>query len=104
MHELTVAIQIRQGLEIELSTEDGVLVADAVRVQIGALSGIVIGGVLSYMQFDKTLPAGEQPESALWGIMICTAFVPAGMSALKLIMLRFFTLTEESLKATKRVT
>jgi len=41
MHELTVAIQIRQGLEIELSTEDGVLVADAVRVQIGALSGIV---------------------------------------------------------------
>ena len=41
MHELTVAIQIRQGLEVELSTDDGVLVADAVRVQIGALSGIV---------------------------------------------------------------
>lgn len=41
MHELTVAIQIRQGLDIELSTDDGVLVADAVRVQIGALSGIV---------------------------------------------------------------
>ena len=41
MHELTVAIQIRQGLEIELATDDGVLVADAVRVQIGALSGIV---------------------------------------------------------------
>ncbi len=70
----------------------------------GALSGIVIGGVLSFMQFDKALPPGEQPESALWGIMICTALVPAGMSALKLIMLRFFTLTEESLKATKRVT
>ena len=41
MHELTVAIQIRQGLDIELSTDDGVLVADAVRVQIGALSGSV---------------------------------------------------------------
>jgi hydrogenase nickel incorporation protein HypA/HybF len=41
MHEMTVAIQIRQGLEIELAREDGVLVADVVRVQVGALSGIV---------------------------------------------------------------
>jgi len=41
MHELTVAIQIRQSLETELATEDRILVADVVRVQVGALSGIV---------------------------------------------------------------
>jgi hydrogenase nickel incorporation protein HypA/HybF len=41
MHELTVAIQIRRALETELASDDGALVADAVRVQVGALSGIV---------------------------------------------------------------
>lgn len=41
MHELTVAIQIRRGLETELASDDGSLVADVVRVQVGALSGIV---------------------------------------------------------------
>jgi hydrogenase nickel incorporation protein HypA/HybF len=41
MHELTVAIQIRRALETELASDDGTLVADAVRVQVGALSGIV---------------------------------------------------------------
>ena len=41
MHELTVAIQIRRGLETELASDEGTLVADVVRVQVGALSGIV---------------------------------------------------------------
>ena len=41
MHELTVAIQIRRGLETELASENGTVVADVVRVQVGALSGIV---------------------------------------------------------------
>ena len=37
MHELTVAIQIRRGLETELASDEGTLVADVVRVQVGAL-------------------------------------------------------------------
>jgi hydrogenase nickel incorporation protein HypA/HybF len=41
MHELTVAIQIRNALETELASDDGTLIADAVRVQVGAMSGIV---------------------------------------------------------------
>lgn len=41
MHELTVAVQIRRSLETELASDDGTLVADVVRVQVGALSGIV---------------------------------------------------------------
>jgi hydrogenase nickel incorporation protein HypA/HybF len=41
MHELTIAIQIRTALETELASDEGTLVADAVRVQVGALSGIV---------------------------------------------------------------
>jgi hydrogenase nickel incorporation protein HypA/HybF len=41
MHELTVAIQIRRALEAELESEAELLVADAVRIQVGALSGVV---------------------------------------------------------------
>ena len=41
MHELTVAIQIRRALEAELESDDEQLVADAVRIQVGALSGVV---------------------------------------------------------------
>jgi len=41
MHELTVAIQIRNALETELASDDGTLIADVVRVQVGAMSGVV---------------------------------------------------------------
>lgn len=41
MHELTVAIQIRNALETELSSDDGTLFADVVRIQVGAMSGVV---------------------------------------------------------------
>ena len=40
MHEMTVAVRIRQVLESELA-DDADLVADLVRVQVGALSGVV---------------------------------------------------------------
>lgn len=69
----------------------------------GALSGVVIGGILSVMNFDKSLPPGEQPDSAILGIMICTAIVPAFMSLMKLWMLRHFDLSEEKLRSTVRV-
>jgi len=69
----------------------------------GALSGVVIGTILSLMDFDQALPPGEQPESAILGIMLCTAIVPAVMSLLKLWMLRYFSLSEEQLKNTARV-
>ena len=41
MHELTVAIQICNVLETELASDGADLVADAVHVQVGALTGIV---------------------------------------------------------------
>jgi len=69
----------------------------------GALSGVVIGTILSVMNFDKTLPPGEQPDSAVLGIMICTSIVPAVMSLLKLWMLPYFDLSEEKLRTTVRV-
>lgn len=69
----------------------------------GALSAVVIGGFLSLMAFDRELPAGEQPESALVAIMACTALIPAGMYAFKLILLKFFDLSEAKLKSTSRV-
>ncbi len=69
----------------------------------GALSAVVIGGFLSLMAFDRELPAGQQPDSALLAIMACTALIPAGMYAFKLILLKFFDLSEAKLKNTTRV-
>ncbi len=69
----------------------------------GAMAGLVIGSLLSYTQFDKTLPVGEQPESALWGIMIGIALIPAAMYSLKLVLLRFYDLSESRLKTTQLI-
>jgi hydrogenase nickel incorporation protein HypA/HybF len=41
VHELSVALQIRTVLEEELMTDDGPLVAESVRVQVGALANVV---------------------------------------------------------------
>lgn len=66
-----------------------------------ALAGIVIGSFLAAMQFDKSLPAGQQPDSALFAIVTCTAFVPMGAYALKLIFLWFYDLDEEKLRSAR---
>jgi len=70
----------------------------------GALAGITIGGFLSFMQFDRELGPGEQPESALFAIMACMALVPMATYALKLVLLYFFKLDEQDLKNARRVT
>lgn len=41
MHELTVAIQIRNAIETELAADNEDLIVDSVHVQVGALTGIV---------------------------------------------------------------
>lgn len=41
MHELSVALRIRDVLEAELAGDDDDLVAESVRVQVGALTNIV---------------------------------------------------------------
>jgi GPH family glycoside/pentoside/hexuronide:cation symporter len=69
----------------------------------GALSGIVIGGFLSAMSFDKALPPGQQPDSALLAIMACTSFIPLAMHGLKLVLLAFYDLSAAKLQATVRV-
>ena len=66
-----------------------------------ALAGIVIGAFLSVMQFDKTLPAGSQPDSALFAIICCTALVPIGAYALKLLLLWFYDLDETKLRSAR---
>ena len=66
-----------------------------------ALAGIVIGAFLSVMQFDKTLPAGSQPDSALFAIICCTALVPIGAYALKLLPLWFYDLDETKLQSAR---
>ena len=41
MHELSVALRIREVLEVELASEGEDVVAESVRIRVGALSGIV---------------------------------------------------------------
>ncbi len=68
-----------------------------------ALSGIVIGGLLSAMGFDRNLGAEGQPESARTAIYICIAVIPMATYALKLVLLYFFKLDEKTLKSTESV-
>ncbi len=77
--------------------------ASFVEKTAGALTGIVIGGFLSAMDFDKSLAAGDQPDTALFAIMACTALIPLGLHLLKLGLLWFYDLGPEKLKATVRV-
>jgi GPH family glycoside/pentoside/hexuronide:cation symporter len=62
-----------------------------------ALAGIVIGGFLAAMHFDKALPPGSQPDSAVFAIIACTALVPMCAYAVKLSLLWFYDLNEEKL-------
>lgn len=66
-----------------------------------ALAGIVIGGFLSAMQFDKALPPGSQPDSALFAIIACTALVPIGAYVVKLLLLWFYDLDEAKLQSAR---
>ena len=68
-----------------------------------ALSGVVIGGLLSAMGFDRNLGAEGQPESARTAIYICIAVIPMATYALKLVLLYFFELDEKTLKSTQSV-
>ena len=65
-----------------------------------ALSGIAIGGYLSYMGFDRNAGAGAQSENALFAIMVCQALLPIAMYAIKLVILAFYDLDERKLKST----
>jgi GPH family glycoside/pentoside/hexuronide:cation symporter len=66
-----------------------------------ALAGIVIGGFLSAMQFDKSLPPGSQPDSALLAIIACTALVPICAYVAKLLLLWFYDLDEAKLRSAR---
>ena len=68
-----------------------------------SLSGIVIGGLLSAMNFDRNLGPEEQPDSARTAIYICVALIPMLMYALKLVLLYFFKLDERTLKSATSV-
>lgn len=79
-------------------------VASFIEKSSSALAAIVIGGFLSAMAFDKSLPAGEQPESAVFAILACTALIPLAMYTLKLVLLWFYDLDESKLLGTTSAT
>ncbi|MFK7958597.1 MAG: MFS transporter [Lysobacterales bacterium] len=66
-----------------------------------ALAGISIGGFLSVMNFQKGLPPGSQPGSAVFAIIACTALIPIGAYVFKLLFLWFYDLNENKLQAAR---
>ena len=63
------------------------------------LSALVIGAFLSTMGFVRGTPPEQQPESAVFAVVICLALIPAATYALKLVFLYYYDLDEEKLKA-----
>jgi len=78
--------------------------ASFVEKTASALSGIAIGGFLTAMDFSRERPPGEQPDSALFAILACTALIPLAMHVIKLACLWFYDLGAEKLKSTVQVT
>jgi len=64
-----------------------------------ALSGVIIGGFLAFMGFDRNAGAAGQSDQALFGILACQALIPIAMYVLKLILLAFYDLDEKKLKS-----
>ena len=63
------------------------------------LSALVIGAFLSYMGFERGLPAEQQPEDAVFGIMFCQAGMPIMAYVLKIVLLYFYDLDEAKLNS-----
>lgn len=63
-----------------------------------ALAGVAVGGFLAARGFDKSLPSGEQPETALFAISACIALIPMGAYGIKLLLLYFYRLDDRALR------
>jgi GPH family glycoside/pentoside/hexuronide:cation symporter len=64
------------------------------------LSAFIVGGFLSFMDFDSNLPPDQQPESAILAVLFLQALLPAGLVLFQLLLLYFYDLDEEKLKST----
>ncbi len=65
-----------------------------------AITGAVLGA-MGYVASKDGM--AEQPESAIIAVYICAAGLPALMGIIGAVSLTRYDLTEEKLKATKRV-
>ena len=66
-----------------------------------SLGPLLLGWLLQWFNFDKTLPLESQPESASIGVIISMVAIPAVTFGLSLLLLRNYNLTDEILEATK---
>jgi glycoside/pentoside/hexuronide:cation symporter, GPH family len=65
-----------------------------------SLAPLILGWLLQWFHFDKTLPLDRQPESASTAVMISLVGVPVLTFMLSLIFLAKYDLTDEKLDAT----
>lgn len=66
-----------------------------------SLGPFLLGWLLQWFKYDKTLPLDQQPESASIGVMASLVGVPALSFALSLIFLWKYDLTDAKLDATR---
>jgi glycoside/pentoside/hexuronide:cation symporter, GPH family len=66
-----------------------------------SLGPFLLGWLLQWFKYDKSLPLDQQPESASLGVMASLVGVPALSFALSLIFLWKYDLTEAKLDATR---
>jgi GPH family glycoside/pentoside/hexuronide:cation symporter len=65
-----------------------------------ALGPLIVGALFSAMGFDKDLPAtAEQSPSAVTAMYLGFVWIPVGMQAISIALLKFYRLTEEQLSA-----
>ncbi len=62
------------------------------------LSALAIGGFLSSVGFERGTPADQQPQEAVFAIMICQAGIPIAAYLMKIVLLRFYELDESRLE------
>jgi GPH family glycoside/pentoside/hexuronide:cation symporter len=65
------------------------------------LSAVILGSFLSYMGFIKGAAPADQPASAGFAIMMCIAVLPIGLYIIKMVLLCFYDLDAEKLKAAR---
>lgn len=63
-----------------------------------ALAAVAVGGFLAARGFDKSLPSGEQPDTALFAISACISLIPMAAYGIKLLLLSFYRLDDRALR------
>jgi GPH family glycoside/pentoside/hexuronide:cation symporter len=68
-----------------------------------ALGPLIVGSLLTIFGYDASIPRGQpQPDSALFAVTLGMVWIPVACCAAQFILLRFYSLDEETLYNARR--